>query len=103
MKTTTNSAAASLLTKKPGSVASMCSNASNSGVYASSADGRFVVWVRRRMVGDKGRRSYHYTFEAVDRAVPSNGQSFTAVPQLLTERSNPAKVFEAVARYAAAL
>jgi hypothetical protein len=89
-----------VLVKKPGSVAKMCSNASGSGVYASSTDGRYVVWVRRRMVGDKGRRSYDYRYSAIDRERPSAGQTFTEVPLRPNETSNPTKVFEAIGRYA---
>lgn len=93
-----------VLVKKPGSVAKMCSNASGSGIYASSPDGRFVVWVRRRMVGDKGRREYAYSFDAIDRNVPSAGRSYTQIPFMHGSTTHDAKkVYDAIARYVSGL
>lgn len=50
---------------------------SGGGIYAISEDGRFIVTVTRRMAGDPGRRSYHYTFSVVDYQTPSEGRHYT--------------------------
>ena len=75
---------------------------SNMGVYARSDDGRYEVLVLRHLCGEKGRRSYQYTFEALDRGMPCAGRSYTDVPLKSTEHSDPKKVFAAVERYVAA-
>lgn len=64
------------------------------GLYATAPidGGQARIWISRRMVGDRGRRSYHYTFSAstlinevaADLALPDNA------------RSDPAKAMAAV-------
>lgn len=51
--------------KKPGRVSEL-TRVCDMGIYAVSSDGRFRISVSRRMVGEKGNRSYHYTYTAYD-------------------------------------
>src|SRR5271170_6870016 len=51
--------------RAPGRVASI-TRTPGGGVFARSADGRFVIWVRRYLGGDPGARSYRYYFAATD-------------------------------------
>lgn len=64
-------AAALTWNKKPGRVAEM-TRCGDMGLYAVSTCGRFRVYVYRRMVGDKGHRSYVYSFSAYDCATKAD-------------------------------
>lgn len=85
--------------KSPGRIAELAASPGG-GVYAQSADKRFMVSVHRFMTGDAGRRQYLYYFTAVDYGIPSGGQRFTDVPVRDTEKSDPKKTLAAVERWA---
>lgn len=87
--------------KSPGRAAELASSPGG-GIYAMSADKRFLVAVHRFMTGDKGRRQYLIYFTAVDYGIPSGGQRYTDVPVRATEKSDPKKTLAAVERWAEA-
>jgi hypothetical protein len=50
------------------------------GIYAKSSDGRFIIWVRKFITGDKGYRKDLFIYSIADYALPSAGQRYTEVP-----------------------
>lgn len=52
--------------KRPGRVAELTAQVGNTGIYATSDDGRFRIYAHRYIVGDKGRRIYQYRFSCYD-------------------------------------
>lgn len=75
----------------------------DSGIYAKSEDGRFLVFARRYRHGQPGDRKYTYFFSAVDYHTPSGGKRYTNVPVpgagADQESVNPEKVFAAVEKW----
>lgn len=77
--------------KKPGRVSEL-TRCGDMGIYAVSSDGRFRVYVHRRMAGDKGARSYRYTFAAYD-TLNKKDLLFTAGECQNTYTGNPKTAF----------